>query len=190
MFLRNFDNAMLLQLGFGNANCVTWGGQQIGELFFVDGNIVIKQTNGEVSKYYSHSSSGYLYTLLGLGVADICLGDGNTPVTYEDYKLSGNVVTNKLVKVLLNTTYDDTTREYTTKLVASYNNNETSAITIREWGLFSQNANNLFNKGTYSNNNKHILLYREVLDEPVVIEPGATTTLTFTLKVSLPHQPA
>lgn len=195
MFLRNFDNSMLIQLGYGY---VTTGNMNPGARYvlgngFIDGNIAIKYTNGSTNGYTATNSSGYLNQLLALNPTDICLGDGNKPVTYEDYKLSGNVVINKLTKVELKDTYNTDTKEYVTTLIATYTNSTSDPITISEWGLYTNTSitSSSSNKQTFNNNNSSTVLnYREVLDEPVIIEAGTTATLTFELKISLFHQPA
>lgn len=196
MFLRNFDNATLLLLGFGQTSVtgVTSTRSVISSTTFGDNAITVKQTNGTTKSYNaSNYANSYIQSLLSLEVGDICLGDGNTPVTYDDYKLSGNLVKNSLTKISQTTVYDEVTKEYVTTLFATYTNTTGADITVSEWGLFAQgtgtNAPSSSSKGTYSNSGQYILLYREVLDTPVVIEAGNTTTFEFNLKVSLLHRP-
>lgn len=196
MFLRNFDNATMLSLGLNCNVRDIFNPVNILGTAYADGVLAVKQTNGSTTGYTMSGkkmsgSSTYVYinSLLGITINDICLGDGNTPVTYDDYKLSGNVVTNNLVSISSDIKYDTDTKTYITTTVATYNNSESEPITISEWGTFaSQNAYVSSSKGVYSNNGNYVLLTREVLDEPVVIEPGTTATLTFTLRVGLMHQ--
>lgn len=201
MFLRNFDNAMLLQLGVGQSSTTSISTtKSVLGTTFGDGSIAIKTTEGSNNGFRAGSigSSTSVYcnylSLLSLQITDICLGDGNIPVTYEDYKLSGNLIENKLVKISSNIVYNHDTKEFIQTLVATYNNNSEKQIVINEWGLFTNNypvtpsSSVSSTKGTYSNNGNYILLYHEVLDEPVIIEAGTTATLTFTLRVGLMHQ--
>lgn len=203
MFLRNFDNILLLSLGLGGPTIPYTGNS--ANLYlnsttsFLDGNLNVKKPDASVGslRYISRSNEySNRQAILSLKFDGICLGDGDTEVTYDDYKLSGNVVKNNLVVVSNNTTYDSVTKQYTTTLVASYNNATEETITIKEWGKFT---NNFYDSSNYSANgtiinafsnsdSKSILLTREVLETPVVIEPGETATLTFQLKVGLMHQ--
>ena len=199
MFLRNFDNAALLLLGCGKKEGGSVAKSTVHEsligLGYSDGMLAVRKTNGEVSGYklgnfITSSSSDYIQHLLSLEPKSICLGQGNTEVSYDDYKLSGDVVENKLIQVSNEVIYENNSKEFVHTLIATYTNSTDEVVTINEWGLYASNdfGGSSTLKGIYSNNDNSILLTREVLDEPVVIEPGTTATLTFTLRAGLMHQ--
>lgn len=85
-------------------------------------------------------------------------GSDNTPVTIDDYKL-GELVTNYIGVAMNHTTFSDygVNVFHVTRTIK---NTSESPITIKEMGIF----------GMYSN--KIFMLAREVLPEPVTIEPG------------------
>ena len=93
----------------------------------------------------------------------VIFGDGNVPPTIDDYKLSGQFLDN--TKLALNqTTYpslgiDSITFPVTMRNITS------DVITIKEIGLA------LEPRGTNSSQGYLILLTRDVLSEPVILEP-------------------
>lgn len=105
----------------------------------------------------------------------IAFGNGNAVATIDDYNLSG-----------------ETFRTYTATYVKSYNedqtqmtwtytitNSGTESFTIKEAGIFTY---------CYSSQASYTaLMYREVLEEPITIEPGGVGQITLTFKVNIPE---
>lgn len=196
MFLRNYDNYMALlqttDVGYITANGDVTFASQGSTTVFGDGNLNCKRTDGSVGTVFIHYNKAYtapyIWTACGLGVTTICLGAGNTPVSYDDYCLSGNIVPNKLVSVSNSLAYDGNTAKYTRKLVCTYTNSTDSNITIAEWGMYRP-TNYAAAMPAYGNNANCSLVFREVLSNPIVIAPGTTATLTFEIEVPMANHP-
>lgn len=185
MFLRNYDNywaaTHLLGSAMGSGHA---GYGNTSE--FIDGYINQKTTSSAIETVCIASGGSYATCYLNppfnFSISGICLGDGNTEPTYDDFQLSGNVVANKLVLQKTTNTYDETTKKYHRELLATYYNNTEDVITISEWGLFRGNPGS--SSLTYSNNDSNIVLvFREVLSEPIVIEAGQTATIAFAIDI-------
>lgn len=86
-------------------------------------------------------------------------GDGTTPPTIEDYKFSGNLVEPTIVGGSGSTSNGSNGATFQVAVI----NNTESAMTINEIGLFSSLKNYAC-----------VMLTRDVLPEPVVLEPGAS----------------
>ena len=207
MFLRNYDNMLVLQhfstemwdtngprvvqentspqsIGPGNA----WG----------EGYFNVKSSNGGVGGLYRgiyNSFKECSVLMTSLNKYSICIGTGNAEVAYDDFMLSGTPLDNtKLSYVSNNWEYDADTHKVKATATYSYTNTSAETITIAEWGLFCNSyydgPSGSNSKKPFNNNNAyHILVYREVLDEPIVIEPGTTATLTFSVEIPMPNHP-
>lgn len=103
----------------------------------------------------------------------VAFGDGDTPPTLDDYQLSGNHFTT-YETTIANQVYPDSNKSVS---IYTITNTGTSAFTIKEIGLFVS---------PYSNGNQMGLVFREVLDSPVTIEPGGVGQVTLTLGVAIP----
>ena len=184
MFLRNFDNAMVAAILRGDYSATNSGTSASvnGTSIFGDGYANARRPDGS-------TTNCNIKILMSAGtVGGICLGNGSTPVTYEDYKLSGSVVPNKLILVSETSTYNEGTKKWRKSIKATYNNSGSTDITISEWGFFVMSPS--MSPTAYVNSGQsHILLSREVLDEPIVIEAGTTATLTFNIDVPAPNHP-
>lgn len=198
MFLRNYDNLLLAHQLCSTElveKCVSNAYVNIGTSTENKGDGYLNGTtpSGSVvlfSDCFANSSnSDYRFPLLAFSSASICLGQGNVPVDYDDIKLSGSVVTNNLTQTSNTLTYDESTCSWKRTVVASCANPSSSAITISEWGIFRL-QNTMSASTIYSNASANcVLLYREVLEEPIVIEAGTTAELTFTLEIPMPNHP-
>lgn len=195
MFLRNYDNyfvAVNLCVYGGNPSYPGAGSSSSSStsVDYADGAYGQKSTNGANTgvKLSGSITSAMAYTLgpLMFDKNGICLGTGTTEVTYDDYRLSGNTLPNKLVEISSDKTYDFQTHRWKATLTASYSNTEAEAITISEWGIWRSNGSY---STTFSNSSSTCcLVFREVLDEPIVIEAGTTATLTFSVEIPMPNR--
>lgn len=86
-------------------------------------------------------------------------GDGTTPPTIDDYKFSGNLVVPTIVASSGSTSNGSNGATYQMVVV----NDTESAMTINEIGLFTQLTNN-----------GCVMLTRDVLPQPVVLQAGAS----------------
>lgn len=110
---------------------------------------------------YIVSSLTYSFNTHGSGSATwaFIFGDGTTPPTIEDYKLSGNIVEPSIIAGTGSASNGSNGSTWQMTVV----NNTGSSITIGEIGLCTQMA-------------KYgcVMLTRDVLPQPVVLEPGAS----------------
>ena len=190
MFLRNYDNYMVA-IQFQNYGYIKDKIFVGNESVFGDGNANVKSTNGTVSSikiaHPSSTSTAYALFPVSLSTYSICLGTGNGVITYDDFKLSGSAIDNtKLAVVSRKNVFDAETKRWKQTSAFGYTNSTESDITISEWGLYRNNteAKNI----AFSNSSKDcVLMFREVLAEPVTIAAGTTGTLTFTLEIPTNH---
>ena len=192
MFLRNYDNYMV---AVNLADVLTTSAFSLSNsnTLFGEGYYNQKMANGGISNViisYPSSYYSFFHSPLAFTIKAICLGTGNADVTYDDYKLSGDVVPNKLVEVSRNVTYNATTHKFKRTLVATYTNTGSTDITISEWGWWRYNTNGSNADAAYSNDSgEAAIVYRAVLDTPIVIEAGTTATLTFSIDIPMPNHP-
>ncbi len=207
MFLRNYDNywtalnstAFFSEATSYEGNSTTQWGDGYYNLKTPSGALqVIYYTDG----YYYNPSYGTtygwynLYTPACLSPYTICLGTGDVPVDYEDYKLSGSVVSLTLTTQKSSTTYNAETGKWKRSITCTCPNLGTEDVVIREWGIykwntdFSTTGQNTSGTVTYSNSSSQVgLMYREVLTTPITIKAGTTSTITFSIEIPLPNHP-
>lgn len=126
----------------------------------------------------------------GYGVA---FGTGNAPVTIDDYKFSGETVTNFTVSSVYNhSSAIDGTETINTRTYTITNNNNFD-ITIGEVGFFagtyiqtgwnSSSSSNVFHNPIY-------MLERTALENPITIPAnGGVGQITYTIKMEYPVPP-
>ncbi len=184
MFLRNYDNYWAAVHLFSTPQNVSSYGNTAE---FGDGFLNQKTTNGAIERVMVASGSGvsghYLYPPLNWSKAGICLGDGRQPVTYDDFKLSGSVVNvSPLTQHRQTDVYDTETKKRIKTLLFTYYNGTEASISIGEWGLFRGNTPP--SSFAYTNSSAdEVLMFREVLPEPIVIIPGETATIQFSIEI-------
>lgn len=115
------------------------------------------------------------------GINAIRLGTGNTAPTAADYALEANAAVSYLSVITGTPTFDTSTGTMTRTVTLSVQNQSAENITIQEWGIFGT-----VRTLSYSSNNRGTaLLYREVLDTPVLLSPTQAATLTLTMTMTL-----
>lgn len=125
-------------------------------------------------------------------ITPFAFGSDNTEVTENDYKL-GSIIASGL-SMTSSTFTCNTTLEFSddgnscdrkVKLVLSPKNTSSNAITINEVGIYGSLVYSASSQS--SQYRKNFLLHREVLSEPLVIEPNAigTVELNFTFTNSV-----
>lgn len=155
-------------------------------------NLYAKNVNGELKKIsyatmleigraYDYPKCPSIYYLRdsyekGGGVV---LGTGTTQPTYEDYKLSGNLVSGynytKTVTIANEENRASITAAYT------ITNTTSSPFTIGEIGLVADILTGGNNSSQYK-----CLLERTVLDSPVTIPAGGVGQITYTITIEYP----
>lgn len=192
MFLRNYDNMMVLYHMSSGSTDVYNGSSEISinsASIFGDGYINVKRSDGSVAGFVKVYHSNNVLYITPLSRNNICIGTGVIPVTYEDYTLSGNILDNtKLAYVSSEVKYDSESRKVIKTATYTYTNETEESITISEWGLFRKwNTSSSSSAIKFSNSSYNILLYREVLDTPIVIEAGTTGTIKFKIEIPTNH---
>lgn len=192
MFLRNYDNMMVLyHFTTHYTNSHNTGDELYinNKASFGDGNINVKRSDGSVAGFVKIYHANHVLYTAPLSPQNICIGTGNTPVTYDDYTLSGEILDNqKLTYISYKINYDAEGRKVSKTVTYTYTNETDSNITISEWGLFRQwRTNNGSSAVLFSNSAYNILLYREVLETPITIEPGTSATLKFKIDIPINH---
>lgn len=189
MFLRNYDNYMA-GLNLLDALNISVPVVNNSTLLFAEGYYNQRTANGAITSIYYCNNMAQFHTLMSLSAKGICLGDGDDAVSYDDYKLSGEVISNKLIEVSKSISYNPTTHKFRKTLVATYTNSGNTDLTISEWGLWRINAQDGANNTIFNHESSvAVLVYRAVLDDPIVIEAGTTATLTFSIDIPMPNHP-
>ncbi len=161
MFLRNYD-ATKEYMGIYGAKLSGWNKPYI---INTDGNIVyfpisVGINNGKSATAMCNAWVNKLFSNLGEGEMCISLGTGDTPVTYNDYKLASAWTSGiNLVSINIGTLkYNAATRKWTMDVQYDIKNNSGASVTVKEIGWFT----NCTTVGK-------LMVYREVLAEPVTL---------------------
>ena len=105
---------------------------------------------------------------------DILIGTGDTAPTYNDYSLEN---AGSLASVSTNISFDviseNNVIKFRTLITKSVNNNTQDTVTIKEIGVYKR----VYTTSEASSQN--ILISREILSEPIVIEPNGEATFVF-----------
>lgn len=175
MLLRNYYN--LLACGVLGKHIYANG--------FGDGNIIFKGINGLL--YYSSFAPTIGAVSLGrcisnnietaeLSYSSIIIGNGTTPVTFDDYKLDSQITSGwtKTGFVINTPTYDSVTKKFSNTVTFIITNTSTSELIFSEVGIVGQYGST------------PLLLYREVLDTPITVAPGESVTFTQNFEFTMP----
>lgn len=110
------------------------------------------------------------------------LGTGTTAPTFDEYEMSGEIITtiSSIVSSNSHTVEEDGVAITTTWTVT---NTGTEAITIGEVGFYGtyKTATAVSNSSTAA-----MLIERTVLDEPITIEAGGVGQVTYTVRLKYP----
>ena len=134
-------------------------------------------------------SSGLASTQAG-GITDqttLVVGSGTTPVTDDDYKLDVPITTLTAVSATTSCKTDDTknTLSPTTFTVSTTYRNATEApVTVNEIGIMIPVGYKYSGSGAIPNALSSCLIYREVLETPVTIEPNQLRTFSIATDVA------
>lgn len=122
---------------------------------------------GNVVKQTTTIASSASYKSLNFMV-----GTGTTPATSTDYKMEAQITSG----ISCTSTYNYSTASGVIHRNATISNTSTDSITITEIGISAAD----YIAG-------QILIYREVLEEPIVLEGGESFTFTLTDKYPMPE---
>lgn len=192
MFTRNYDNIM----AFNKLPIFGSGRKTSPSEQFEDGSLALKTTSGSIKTYvYSssdfHQFHPFSYILnvevgatASTGYTYLVIGSGDAPESYDDYCLSHPCVKTDILRSALSYTESDITyNAITKKFNRSFTQSFTALndVTIREYGFINVAQTNT-NASTTSYS--QLLIFRKVLDTPVVVERGQTVEFTFQISAS------
>ena len=168
MFLRNFYKAMADGFASSSSSLVakTYNGSEksIGSPYrLVESNSI---RTAMKNFHLAAKSAGNPSSMV------VIFGDGNTPVTLDDYCLAGEHFTTGTVSCSAVLSDDKSTTTYTYTLT----NTGTEAFTVREIGVVTYSSSAVYNS----------LILREVLESPVTIPANGVGQVTLTLRVNIP----
>jgi hypothetical protein len=157
---------------------------------YSEGKISLKRVNGTVdnaTSIYSCLSliprnyiGEYNTTTPAYNANSTCIafGSGNTPVTFNDYKLEEpflySVIGASISSANLayeSILYDSETDSFNVTVRVMVSNKSSAPITIREYGFA----------------NYYYYYFREVLVEPITIAAGETVTFRYTVNIKVPE---
>lgn len=121
----------------------------------------------------------------------VAFGTGNAPVTIDDYKFSGETVTNFTVSSVYNrSSAIDGTETINTRTYTITNNNDFD-ITIGEVGFFAgASIQTSWSKPNYVYHNPIYMLERTALETPITIPAnGGVGQVTYTIRMEYPVPP-
>lgn len=122
----------------------------------------------------------------------IYVGSGGKEPAAEDFSLENRLTSiTYLSAASEEITWSTANRTATRKMKLMVQNQTTSSMTIREWGLFkallrpSNAANEQGTSQSMSSSGDYFMLYREVLDTPITLPASQSATLELTLSITL-----
>lgn len=168
MFLKNFYRAMGGFYALSNTSI------NIGVL----GTAV--KTTQDIKSFCSSATGGtYQYPQVSKMWTEyntnggVIIGTGDTEPTFDDYKLSGDIISTFTYTSSVTKRVDN--EKATISVLYTITNTGTEAFTIREIALkMGESINTQF------------LIERSVLDTPVTIEPGGVGQVTYTITFTYP----
>ena len=133
-------------------------------------------------------SSG-IVSAAGQGISDqttLVVGSGTTPVTDDDYKLDVPITTLTAVSATTSCKSDDaenTLSPTTFTITTTYRNDTEAPVTVNEIGIMIP-VGYKYSGGANPNALSSCLIYREVLETPVTIEPNQLRTFSIATDVA------
>ena len=164
-------------------------------------------TNGKSGNYcglalgygrYALSSNVTTTMMPSLGVATtvtagisyqttLVVGSGTTPVTDDDYKLDSPITTLTAVSATTSCKTDNTRANLSPTsftVTTTYRNDTEAPVTVNEIGIMIPVGYKISGTGSNKNALSSCLIYREVLETPVTIEPNQLRTFSIATDVA------
>ena len=117
----------------------------------------------------------------------LVVGSGTTPVTDDDYKLDVPITTLTAVSATTSCKSADTGAALsptTFTITATYRNDTEAPVTVNEIGIMIPVGYKCSRSGINANALSSCLIYREVLETPVTIEPNQLRTFSIATDVA------
>lgn len=121
-------------------------------------------------------------TLDNTSYGGVVFGTGTTPPTYDDYKLSGDLITGLTISKTESTDRSDTDASRT--VIYTITNGGASDVTIGEVGLLAVGSQSP--KETSYGYRYPMMVERTVLNSPVTIPAGGIGQVTYTIRMNYP----
>lgn len=181
MFLRNWYKALTAEMynkyenkdvkgkNTSGADAYFTGGGASGGVY--DYTPLVLTGSSILSNNYYVPCMNHVRTSYGYGGA--VFGTGDTTPTFDDYKLSGDLVTTINASGSTVVTQDDD--GYTYVCTYTISNTGSADITIKEVGLI-----------LYGRANSSFLIERTVLDSPLTIPAGGIGQVEYTIRMNYP----
>ena len=117
----------------------------------------------------------------------LVVGSGTTPVTDDDYKLDTPITTLTAVSATTSCKTSPTGNVLSPTsftVTTTYRNDTEAPVTVKEIGIMIPVGYKSSGSGTNANALSSCLIYREVLETPVTIEPGQLRTFSIATDVA------
>lgn len=117
----------------------------------------------------------------------LVVGSGTTPVTDDDYKLDVPITTLIAVSATTSCKTNDTKNTLsptTFTITTTYRNDTEASVTVNEIGIMIPVGYKYSGSGNSANALSSCLIYREVLETPVTIEPNQLRTFSIATDVA------
>lgn len=189
MLLRNYYCALAVRLsGNQGASVANYGGvknysgnspSEINSAMSSWTDIVTSQTSYAYCDYPSIQTPR---TAIG-GLGGVIFGNGTEPVMFDDYCLSGDIISTFTYATAMSYKYDDD--GVTVSATYTLTNTGSEPFTISEIGLIATS----YTPGRGYQNNSTVnecLIERTLLDEPVTIPAGGVGRVTYTIRMEYP----
>lgn len=115
----------------------------------------------------------------------LVFGSGNTPVTVDDYRLSGDPILNITYSRTENYSYEEDGSSGTISCTYTITNNNDTDITIGEVGMFAETSWQTY-YGSTPYTNFFYMYGRIALESPITIAPGGVGQVTVTEQFNYP----
>lgn len=201
MWTRNYDNILCSRFGSGRAGDMSNFGDGYFSVKKLDGGIARLSVNSLTSTVTSYnmnygialtnsdntlikkstelSSGNYTYFTINVGT-------GTTAPTYDDYILENPITSTSSLEVVSTTLsdlgFDSTTKTWGKRISRCFRNLTSSTMTISEVGIYGSCNTN----GSAA---MWVLLYREVLAEPITVEPDQKFEVSVDSYCQMIHHP-
>lgn len=155
----------------------------------IDGVTSIEETAGFPSDLGgANVINGYFIPYISFKSAAVFFGTGTRAVAADDYALEAPL-TSEQISVSSNISFDESTLQY--QFITTIKNLTSESLTINEVALYKRvNASSYSSMitapsiTTINNNKQYIaMLYREVLETPILMESGQSKTIIMTLSL-------
>lgn len=130
------------------------------------------KTISGATSYQAIRMDQYMKSVQTSYAAGVILGDGDLPVTLDDYKLSGSVITGITASVAFSPSLEETGA--TASGLLTITNGNADSVTIKEIGICASISNTI------------LMVERTVLDSPVTIPAGGVGQITYTIRMNYP----